>query len=80
MIGARLTLLLVAMAVLTGAVLVLARSDPPPATEPIAKIAQDSCTAHCNAQWNACRMSTKGSAACDAQRAACMQACLPPKK
>jgi hypothetical protein len=80
LIGARQAVLLMLALALTGSVLLLARSDAPPANAPRIELVQDSCTANCNAQWNRCRLTTKGSANCDAQRAACMQTCLPKKK
>jgi hypothetical protein len=39
-------------------------------------VAQDSCTSSCRAQWNQCRIATKGSPSCDAQLQACMRGCL----
>lgn len=76
-----MTLLLIATLAIAGGlvVLVIPGAGPPPGP-PHIDLAQDSCTANCNAQWNACRINTKGSAACDSQRAACMQACLPRKR
>lgn len=43
-------------------------------------IAQDSCTSSCRAQWNQCRIATKGSPACDAQLQACMRGCLAGRR
>ena len=41
------------------------------------KLAQNgACTASCRAQYNQCRISTKGSPSCDAQFAACMRRCI----
>jgi hypothetical protein len=37
----------------------------------------NSCQQSCRAQWNQCRIATKGSSSCDAQLQACMQACIP---
>ncbi len=45
------------------------------------KLAQGgSCTASCRAQYNQCRISTKGSPSCDAQFAACMRRCIATRK
>ena len=38
-----------------------------------------SCRSGCLAQYNQCRMSTKGSPTCDAQYQACLQACIAPR-
>lgn len=65
---------------LTGAALLHGQSSGPIGSEPIVNVAQDSCTANCNAKWNSCRLATQGAPTCDAQRAACMQSCLPRKK
>lgn len=39
----------------------------------------NSCQQSCRAQWNQCRIATKGSSNCDAQLQACMQACIPKR-
>jgi len=45
------------------------------------KLAQGgACTASCRAQYNQCRIATKGSSACDAQFAACMRRCISSRK
>lgn len=45
------------------------------------KIAQGgSCTEICRAQYNQCRIATKGSPSCDAQFAACMQRCIASRR
>jgi hypothetical protein len=47
------------------------------ASAPEVKIAQSgACTESCRSQYNQCRISTKGSPACDAQFAACMRRCI----
>lgn len=52
----------------------LAISDPPP---PELQFVQGgACTSSCRAQYNQCRISTKGSPSCDAQFAACMRRCI----
>lgn len=38
------------------------------------------CTASCRAQYNQCRISTKGSPSCDAQFAACMRRCISTRE
>ena len=38
-----------------------------------------SCRSACLAQYNQCRMSTKGSPTCDAHYQSCLQACIAPK-
>ncbi|MCL4766075.1 MAG: hypothetical protein KJZ80_07580 [Hyphomicrobiaceae bacterium] len=41
------------------------------------KLAQGgACTSDCRAQYNQCRIATKGSSSCDAQFAACMRRCI----
>jgi hypothetical protein len=41
------------------------------------KVAESgACTDSCRAQYNQCRISTKGSPSCDAQFAACMRRCI----
>lgn len=80
MSGGRLALLLFSGLALVAAAVMLVRTDGAMPPGPEVEVAQDSCTANCNAQWNRCRISTKGANSCDAQRAACMQACLPRKK
>lgn len=43
-------------------------------------VAQSSgCAESCRAQYNQCRISTKGSPSCDAQFAACMRRCIPSR-
>jgi hypothetical protein len=39
----------------------------------------NSCQQSCRAQWNQCRIATKGSSSCDAQLRACMQSCIPSR-
>jgi hypothetical protein len=53
--------------------LTVSASRPCPAA---IEIAQGGCTEACRAQYNQCRIATKGSASCDAQFAACMQRCI----
>jgi len=50
------------------------------AFEPGYVLVQDSCASSCRAQWNQCRIATKGSPACDAQLQACMRACLAGRR
>jgi hypothetical protein len=52
----------------------LAGSDPQPAEMRLAQ--SGACTDNCRAQYNQCRIATKGSPSCDAQFAACMQRCI----
>ncbi|MFZ4808126.1 MAG: hypothetical protein ACOYLQ_12785 [Hyphomicrobiaceae bacterium] len=39
--------------------------------------ANNSCQQSCRAQWNQCRIATKGASSCDAHLQACMQSCIP---
>ncbi len=43
-------------------------------------IAEDSCANACQTQHNQCRVTTKGSPACDEARQRCLQACIAKKK
>lgn len=43
-------------------------------------VAEDSCANACQTQHNQCRVSTKGSPACDEARQRCLQACIAKKK
>ena len=38
-----------------------------------------SCRGMCLAQYNQCRIATKGSPTCDAQYQSCLQACIAPQ-
>jgi hypothetical protein len=38
-----------------------------------------SCQQSCRAQWNQCRISTKGSSSCDASLHSCLQSCVPKR-
>ena len=66
------------------AVAPLRDADTPMAVEPAAKstvIAQSpTCASDCQAQHNRCRVQTKGSSACDAERQRCLEVCLQKKK
>lgn len=66
----RILCLAVAALALTGAAASLT-------AQPNIVVAQNpSCVAACNAQWNQCRIATKGSPSCDGQRQSCMQSCV----
>ena len=44
-------------------------------------VAQDAtCAATCQTEHDQCRVTTKGSASCDAARQRCLQACIASKK
>lgn len=52
-----------------------------PAIQAPAVVAQDtSCASVCQARHDQCRVQTKGSPACDAERQRCLQACIAGKK
>lgn len=52
-----------------------------PAIQAPAVVAQDnSCAGQCQAQYDQCRVQTKGSPSCDAARQRCLQACIASKK
>ena len=52
-----------------------------PAIQAPAIVAQDStCAGACQAQHDQCRVQTKGSPSCDAERQRCLQACIAAKK
>jgi hypothetical protein len=52
-----------------------------PAIQAPAVIAQDgSCVSACQTRHDQCRVQTKGSPTCDAERQRCLQACLAAKK
>lgn len=46
--------------------------EPPNMT----RVQSTSCAAECQAQHDSCRVRTKGSPSCDAERQACLQKCL----
>lgn len=84
MVSRKLTSLIAAALALAVVAVAIARSGSPEPQVTLSQVAapeaMDSCTASCNAQWNQCRISTKGSSLCDQQRASCMRACVPAKK
>jgi hypothetical protein len=47
-----------------------------PLSSSVAPAESGACTSSCRAQYNQCRISTKGSSSCDAQFAACMRSCI----
>ena len=52
-----------------------------PAIRAPSVVAQDSsCAGTCQAQYDQCRVQTKGSPSCDAARQRCLQACIASKK
>jgi hypothetical protein len=51
-----------------------------PAAVCVAVAQSGACTSACRAQYNQCRIATKGSPRCDAQFAACMQRCIPRRR
>ncbi|MGB3719813.1 MAG: hypothetical protein DIU63_02110 [Proteobacteria bacterium] len=62
---------LLVLALLSGG---LAISDAPAVDVQLAQ--GGACTSSCRAQYNQCRIATKGSPSCDAQFAACMRRCI----
>ena len=49
--------------------------------EPSCAVAQSStCRSTCLAQYNQCRISTKGSPSCDAQYQSCLQSCVSSRQ
>lgn len=52
-----------------------------PAIQAPAIVAQDSsCAGRCQAQYDQCRVQTKGSPSCDSARQQCLQACIASKR
>ena len=73
---------LLTLAMISGGLILISGglAGPAPLAAEI-KLAQGgSCTASCRAQYNQCRISTKGSPSCDAQFAACMRRCIATRK
>ncbi|MBS0244633.1 MAG: hypothetical protein JSS20_20875 [Proteobacteria bacterium] len=53
----------------------------PPASQSTARIAEgQTCPGECQARHDQCRVQTKGSPSCDAERQACLQKCITKKK
>jgi hypothetical protein len=62
------------------ALVALVLSGAAPETADVTVVQSGACTAACRAQYNQCRIATKGSPSCDAQFAACMQRCIPSRR
>ena len=61
---------------LLGAALALAAVAGLAGDPACAQVESSSCRSTCLAQYNQCRISTKGSPSCDAQYQSCLQACI----
>ncbi len=55
-------------------------TTPIQATPGIAVAGNASCVSQCQAQHDLCRVATKGSRSCDAERQRCLEICLQKKK
>jgi hypothetical protein len=66
---------LITLALVAGAL-----SGAAPETAGVTLAQSGACTSACRAQYNQCRIATKGSPSCDAQFAACMQRCIPSRR
>jgi hypothetical protein len=73
---------LIALAFLAVALAFIANATPcaAPVAAGVTLAEGGACTSACRAQYNQCRIATKGSPSCDAQFAACMQRCISSRR
>ena len=80
---------MLALAIGSGVTVVAARAAAEPATAtgsqavtvtPTPVSGNASCASTCQAHHDQCRVQTKGSSSCDAERQRCLQACLQKKR
>ena len=58
----------------------IAPAAAPQSRSPVLVAQSSSCAGECQAQHDRCRVQTKGSPSCDAERQRCLEICLQKKK